>query len=104
MIHSHNCNSMRILCVNSHVVSCLQKWLMPETEQVYNNGYSEYLGLERLCYEDRLRDLGLYSLKKRKLEGDFLNVCQHLKGGCQEDGARLCPVLPSNGKEAMGRD
>jgi len=58
-------------------------------------------GLEPLCCEERLGELGLFSLEKRRLQGDLRAACQYLKGPARA-GEGLCTRVWSDRTKGHG--
>jgi len=80
--------------VRACLESCLKLWSpqhredMDQLEWGQRRATITIRGMEHLSYEERLKNLGLFSLEKRRLWGNFIAAFQYLKGAYKKDGEK----------------
>ena len=71
-------------------------------EQIQRKAMKMIKGLEHFTYEERLKEQGLLSLEKRRIQGDLIVAFQYLMGSYKQEGERLFMRVDSDRTRGNG--
>ena len=94
--------------VRPHLEYCVQFWSPyyrkdVETLERVQRRFTRMLpGMEGLGYEERLKKLGLFSLERRRLRGDLIEVYKIMKGIDRVNRGKLFPIIETRRTRGHG--